>query len=386
MHYQGAIAWQRGAVEEAEAHFQRALELARALMDVAAEARAFNNLGILRNLLGVSRTRRWRTTSWPSPPISRTATCAAWPRPTPTWRSAGWRWETRTAPGSAADEAVRLAREVGDQTLIGLALVARAEASLALGRSGARAGRAADAPSRRTRASSSQPASRSCAASRPRWPARAQTCAGAKRLLEQARALAPGGASLDTQAEIERDLGDTLAALGDAVGARAARERALALFRRLGARHAEQAAASSGRLNRTGRFAVAFPVSSPRPAGGLGGRDRVRSDSPDTGRRPAVAAVPRHAHARLDRRRHRLRATPQGPRDLLPQPPASLGADRGRRAARARSAASAARCRRRRARSCSPPAGSPPSMCSSASSTSAAGIAGGSSMRSRCST
>ncbi len=49
-HMRGAIAWQRGAVDEAEEHFQRALELARSLGDAEGQARAFNNIGILQHL------------------------------------------------------------------------------------------------------------------------------------------------------------------------------------------------------------------------------------------------------------------------------------------------------------------------------------------------
>jgi hypothetical protein len=74
--------------------------------------------------------------------------------------------------------------------------------------------------------------------------------AGAVRLLMQAAAAAASaGAPLHTQAEIERDLGDALATEGDHAGARAARERGLALFRRLGAKRA--AAALEGLLSTT---------------------------------------------------------------------------------------------------------------------------------------
>src|SRR5206468_1337140 len=50
--YQGAIALQGGEVDGAEAHFAAALDLARTLDDPAAEARCFNNLGIIANLRG----------------------------------------------------------------------------------------------------------------------------------------------------------------------------------------------------------------------------------------------------------------------------------------------------------------------------------------------
>src|SRR5262249_6011975 len=143
----------------------------------------------------------------------------------------------------AADEAVRLAREVGDATLLAVALVARAEATLALGDPDLAAAElqraeetyvavqfdAARAEVRRLQAA--------VASDR-------ENLFESRRLREAARSLAPQGASLDTQAEIERDLGDVLAALGDGAGARAARERALELFRRIGARAAERALAA----------------------------------------------------------------------------------------------------------------------------------------------
>jgi tetratricopeptide (TPR) repeat protein len=239
VHYQGAIAWQRGAVEEAEAHFQRALELARALMDVAAEARAFNNLGILRNLLGLPdealANYQLALASYQQDGDLR-GMAESHTNMEISWLALGKPDRAR----SAADEAVRLAREVGDQTLIGLALVARAESSLALGDPALAMAelRRAEQAYESVKFTAGIPELRRLEAAVAR--ARADLM-GAKRLLEQARALAPGVASLDTQAEIERDLGDTLAGLGDAAGARAARERALALFHRLGARHAEQA-------------------------------------------------------------------------------------------------------------------------------------------------
>ena len=57
----------------------------------------------------------------------------------------------------------------------------------------------------------------------------------ALRLLEQAAELARHQGSATALADIERDLGAAREAQGDAAGARDARERALALYRRLGA-------------------------------------------------------------------------------------------------------------------------------------------------------
>lgn len=242
VNYQGAIAWQRGLVEEAETHFQRALELARGLKDVAAEARAFNNLGILRNLLGLPgealANYQLALASYQQHGnvrgMSETNTNMEI-----SWLALGNPVRAR----AAADEAVRLAGEVGDPTLFGLALVARAEASLAMddpALAAAELQRAEDSYGR-VRFTAGIPELRRLQAAVARARMDLEM---AKRLLEQARDLASGAASLDTQAEIERDLGDTLATLGDGAGALAARERALALFRRLGARHAEQALAA----------------------------------------------------------------------------------------------------------------------------------------------
>jgi tetratricopeptide (TPR) repeat protein len=239
VHYQGAIAWQRGAVEEAETHFQRALELARGLRDVAAEARAFNNLGILRNLLGLPEEAlanyQLALASYQQDGNARGMA------ETNTNMEISWlALKNPVRARAAAEEAVRLAREVGDPTLVGLALVARAEASLAMGDPALAAAELerAEQSYASVRFTAGIPELRRIQAAVARGRKDLQA---ARQLLEEARALAPGGTSLDTQAEIERDLGDTLAASGDAAGARAARERALALFRRLGARQAEQA-------------------------------------------------------------------------------------------------------------------------------------------------
>jgi Flp pilus assembly protein TadD len=63
----------------------------------------------------------------------------------------------------------------------------------------------------------------------------------AVRCLEQAAALARQHGSAHTLAEIERDLGAALGSSGDRDGARAARQRASALYRRMGAhRSAEE--------------------------------------------------------------------------------------------------------------------------------------------------
>jgi tetratricopeptide (TPR) repeat protein len=70
--------------------------------------------------------------------------------------------------------------------------------------------------------------------------ARGDLAGAIQMLTAAARGSAQAGAPLHTQAEIERDLGEALAAQGDGAGARAARQRSLALFQRLGARQAIQ--------------------------------------------------------------------------------------------------------------------------------------------------
>ena len=242
VHLQGAIAWQRGALDEAEGHFQRVLELARALRDVAAEARAFNNLGILQNLRGNPQealaTYQLALAAYQQAGnlrgIAETHTNLEI-----SWLALGNARRAR----DAADEAVRLAREVGDATLLAVALVARAEANLALGDPDLAGAELLLAEEMyvgvRFTAGLAEVRRLQAAVARAR-----HDLPEARRLLDAARTLASQGASLDTQGEIERDLGDVLAALGDGAGARAARERARELFRRLGARHAEQALAA----------------------------------------------------------------------------------------------------------------------------------------------
>jgi tetratricopeptide (TPR) repeat protein len=242
VHVQGAIAWQRGAVEEAETHFQHALELARRLHDAAAQARALNNIGILEHLR-----------------VEPQAALASYQLALAAYQQAGnargiaethhnmaisWRTLGNTSQArDAADEAVRLARLVGDATLLGLTLCGRAEVHLATGDAAfadAELDRATDAYER-VHFTAGLPEIHRVRAGVARARGDLPT---ALRHLQQAAGLARAHAPLHTQAEVERDLGDTLAAAGDRAGARAAYLRAQALFRRLGARHAEQDLAS----------------------------------------------------------------------------------------------------------------------------------------------
>jgi tetratricopeptide (TPR) repeat protein len=141
----------------------------------------------------------------------------------------------------AAEQAVRLARQVGDPTLLGLALIGRAVADLALGDPPLAAVELehAAAAYESVDFTSGFPEIRRVQSAVAR--ARGDLAEAVHLLTEAARVAASAGAPLHTQAEIERDLGDALAAQGDHAGARAARERGLALFRRLGARQATEA-------------------------------------------------------------------------------------------------------------------------------------------------
>jgi tetratricopeptide (TPR) repeat protein len=237
VHLQGAIAWQRGAVQEAESHFHHALELARRLQDLNAQARALNNIGILQHL-------------WAGPDSAVTSFTLA----LAAYQQAGdqrgmaethhnlaisWRALSNTERArDAADEAVRLARRIDDSSLLGLTLSGRAEVHLELGDpalAAAELDRAAEAYERVRFAAGFPEVYRVRAG-----VARAQgDLTAAVDLLRRASQLALESAPLHTRAEVERDLGKALLAAGDDPGARAALTRAQLLYHQLGARRAE---------------------------------------------------------------------------------------------------------------------------------------------------
>jgi tetratricopeptide (TPR) repeat protein len=242
-HYRGAIAWQRGNPEDAEAYFQRALELARTLGDAAALARAFNNLGILHDLHGATETA---LTSYQLA-LASYQQAGDLRGMAETHHNISISWGALGVPTrarGAAEQAVRLARQVGDPTLLGLTLVGLAVADLARGDPAL----AVVELDRATETYQSVNFTAGLPEVRRVQGAVARArgdSSGAIRLLTQAaKTAASDGAPLHTQAEIERDLGDALAAQGDHAGARAARERGLVLFRHLGARQAAAAISS----------------------------------------------------------------------------------------------------------------------------------------------
>ena len=241
---QGAIALERGEVDRAEPHFAAALDLARLLGDHATQARCFNNLGIIANLRGDSggalASYQLALAAYQQAGLVR-GMVETHHNIGISWRDLG---DGRRAL-AAAEEAVRLADQLGDAALAALALAGRAEVHLLQGDvelAAAELGRAEAAYVRlqhpvglaevwRLQAGVARARAREAGQG-------AEALAEAVGTLRRAAELARQQGSAHTLAEIERDLGAALAASGDAAGARAARERAIALYQRLGAARA----------------------------------------------------------------------------------------------------------------------------------------------------
>jgi len=231
--YQGLIALRHGDVEDAERHFSAALEMARALADHTTEARCLNNLGILANIKGdpESALASYRLAVAAYQRIGHVRGIAETHHNIAiSLRDQG---NARVALG-AADEAVRLATQAGDEQLIALASTGRAELHLALGDPAF-----ADAELRHA---ASRYARIAFPAGLPEvWRVQAGVARArgevkdAVTLLTDAAHLAAEHGSTDTLADIERDLSAALDARGDEAGARAARERAVALYQKIGA-------------------------------------------------------------------------------------------------------------------------------------------------------
>jgi tetratricopeptide (TPR) repeat protein len=248
--YQGAIALERGDVGVANLHFAAGLELARALGDYAAAARCLNNLGIIANLQGDPRAAL----------ASYQLALAAYQQAglvrgmAETQHNIGISWRDLRIYAralDAAEEAVRLAQQVGDEALAALAVAGRAELHLIQGDAelaGVELARAGAAFERLQHPGGLAEVWRlQAGVARGRGDLE-----GAVALLRRAAALlAQGPGSAAILAEIERDLGAALAVQGDKAGARAARERAADLYRRLGAARAADAIAAlaSGPVN-----------------------------------------------------------------------------------------------------------------------------------------
>jgi len=236
--YQGAIALRHGDVVEAEEHFAAGLEMARTLRDHTAEARGLNNLGILANIRGdhEAALANYRLALVAYQQVGHVRGIAE------THHNIGIslreRGNARAALG-AAEEAVRLATQVGDEQLVALASTGRAELHVALGDPAFAAAELQRAVERYTRIG--------FLAGLPEvWRVQAAVAratrdyAAAVSLLVKAARLANEYGSTDTLADIERDLSISLAASGDGEGARAASERAATLYRKVGAARAAE--------------------------------------------------------------------------------------------------------------------------------------------------
>jgi tetratricopeptide (TPR) repeat protein len=234
--YRGAIALRHGDVAEAEGHFEAGIEMARALHDHTAEARGFNNLGILANIRGDAETAlaNYRLALVAYQHVGHVRGMAE------TNHNIGISLRDQgnaQAALGAAEEAVRLATQVGDEQLIALASTGRAELHVLVGDPAFARAELQRAEERYNRIG--------FRAGLPEvWRVQAAVARAthdlslAVFLLRRAAGLATEFGSTDTLADIERDLSAALAASGDVAGARAARGRAAALYQRIGAAHA----------------------------------------------------------------------------------------------------------------------------------------------------
>jgi tetratricopeptide (TPR) repeat protein len=231
--YRGAIALRHGDVSDAEDHFSAALEMARTLNDHMAEARALNNLGILANIRGDAETAlahyRRALVAYQHDGLVRGMA--------ETYHNIGislrHQGNVQGALG-AAEEAVRLATQAGDEQLIALASTGRAEIHVMLGDPALARAELFRAEERYNRIG--------FRAGLPEvWRVRAgvafatRDAGTAVSLLTQAAALATELGSTDTLADIERDLSYALESTGDVAGATSARARAMELYRKIGA-------------------------------------------------------------------------------------------------------------------------------------------------------
>jgi len=234
--YRGAIALRHGDVAHAEDHFAAALEMARTLNDRTAEARALNNLGILANIRGDAETAlahyRRALVAYQHAGLVR-GMAETYHNVAISLRHQG---NVQGALG-AAEEAVRLATQAGDEQLIALASTGRAELHVMLKDPAFARAELQRAEDRYNRIG--------FRAGLPEvWRVRAGVAFATRdpgtsvSILTRAAALATELGSTDTLADIERDLSYALEATGDMTGAGLARARAVDLYRKIGAAHA----------------------------------------------------------------------------------------------------------------------------------------------------
>jgi tetratricopeptide (TPR) repeat protein len=241
--YQGLIALRHGDVALAGRHFADVLEMARALGDRATEARCLNNLGVLANIRGQpdDALSSYRLALVAYQTIGHGRGMAE------TYHNIGISLRDQgssKAALEAADEAVRRATQVGDEQLIALASTGRAELRLALGDPAFAAAELLRAAERYTRIG--------FRAGLPEvWRVQAAVARAtgnvkeAVVLLRNAAQLAGELGSMDSLADIERDLSITLTAVGDRAAADTARQRAVELYRKVGAAEAAERLISS---------------------------------------------------------------------------------------------------------------------------------------------
>jgi len=240
----GAVALERGDTALAEECFSACLAAARAETDATIAARALNNLGILANLRG-AHTEALTNYQLALAAYQQAGDARGVAQ---THHNIGiTRRDLADLAGGleSAEHAVRLANQSGDSALWAQALLGRAEMHLATGDAALAAAQIARA--RTTYANLDHPVGlaealrlEAAVAAHQGDPSRGET------LLREAAALAERQGSAHTLAEILRDLGATAARRGDAATAAAARARAIALFRQLGAVHAAERLESSG--------------------------------------------------------------------------------------------------------------------------------------------
>ena len=233
---QGAIALERGDGDAAMQHISAALDVAREVGDHTAQARCLNNLGIIAQLHGEPEhalaTYKLALAAYQQAGLLR-GMAETHHNIAISLRNLG----DHVSALRAADEAVRIAGGAGDEALAALTLAGRAELHLLLG----------DVELAAVELSRASPVAERVhdhAGLVETWRLQAGVARVRGRddeavaLLERAAVLGREHGNANTLADIERDLGAVLAARGDAAGARAARERAIALLRRLGAKKA----------------------------------------------------------------------------------------------------------------------------------------------------
>jgi tetratricopeptide (TPR) repeat protein len=207
--------------------------MARAQLDAAFEARCLNNLGVIANLRG-DREQALADYQLALAAYQQAGLVRGMAE---THHNIAISWRDRGDYGRAlesAEQAVRLARLVNDDSLVGLTLGGRAAIHLQQTDSSLAAAeleRAAEAYHRVEFESGLAEVWRLQAAVLHLKGDRR----GAVALLERAAALARDRGSASTLADIERDLGGARAAAADAAGAREAWASAAAGYRRLGA-------------------------------------------------------------------------------------------------------------------------------------------------------